>query len=132
MAIPVDDGVSDFYWSPEGVLMERSTGLPRLDDDGNEIVWQEPEPDPNESIPYSGPTIWAVLTYRLPDPEAHYPETIWVQADTEVEALAIYYATAGQGRELLDVDLWQPDSQAHHLRWLNGHEGNLSQIISRT
>lgn len=131
MAIPVDDGVSDFYWSPEGVLMERSTGLPKLDGGGNEIVWVEPAPDPNESLPYDGPTIWAVRAHRSDLPEWTH-RTIWIVQDTINDALDLWNDTGAAGMTFQAISLWEPLNLAQHLRWRNGEEGNLAAIIERT
>lgn len=130
MAIPADDGTSPYFWSEDGLRIVRETGLPFLDDDGNEVHWIEPEPDPNESLPYDGPTIWALLVYRLDLP----PETavtIWIEADTESRARGIYADTAEYGMGLVSVTQWQPTNLAQHLRWVDGREGNLAAIITR-
>ena len=133
MAIPADDGVSPFFWNEDGILIERATGEPVLDRDGNPIPWREPEPDPNESLPYSGPTLWAVQAYRL-DLPLETAVTMWIEAETESRARGLFAETAGYGMALVPgspVQKWQPENLAQHLRWLAGTEGNLAAVLSR-
>lgn len=125
MAIPVDDGVSDLFWDEEGFLVERSTGSRVLDHDGQSVLWQD---DPNELLPYEGPTIWAFSSYRY-DLTPDTAVTIWIEADTLEVAQLIYQRSAGAGLIVLTVNQWQPDNLAQHLRWVGGSEGNLAAII---
>ena len=130
MGMPVDDGVSAFYWNEGGLLCERATLAPKLDDNGQPIVWTEPLSDPNESLPYEGPALWAVSAYRLDLP----PETavvLWIEAETEGEARTLFAETAGFGMGLISIAAWEPENLAQHLRWIAGHEGKLAAIINR-
>lgn len=93
-------------------------------------VTDEPEIDPNEALEYEGPTIWAFHAYRL-DLAPSTAVTIWVEAEEEAKAIALFNETAGAGMASLSHVEWQPQTLAHHLRWLNGHEGDLAAIIQR-
>lgn len=129
MPWPVDDGVSAYYWNDYGVLESRETSSPFMPN-GEVIVWVEPEPDPNEEIGFFGPTIWAVIAHRL-DLGPETAVTIWVEAETEGHARALFGQTAGAGMGLLAISRWEPTNLAQHLRWIAGHEGNLAAIIQR-
>lgn len=131
MGWPADDGVSRYYWNEDGTLYDREINDPVYGPDGEPVQWVEPEPDPNESIPYDGPAIWAAKAYRL-DLAPETAVTIWLVRDTEAEATDLFQATAGAGMAILSMALWAPINLAQHLRWLAGTEGDLAAVISKT
>lgn len=133
MAIPADNGLLPYFWNEDGILIARATDLPVLNDVGEPISWVEPpppEPEPDESIPYLGPPIWAVTASRLGSstPSALF----WVEAEDEAEARFTFLGACSGGMTLETIERWFPISLAQYRRWRSRREGNLAALITRS
>lgn len=123
-----DTPFSPYFWDEEtGRLIDRETGEPVLGEDGQPIIR---EPDPEESQPYEGPTMWAFTAYRLDLPPETAVTILVENPDVEV-ATAIFNETAGAGMAALSVKAWAPSSLAQHKRWMSAREGNVAAIIRK-
>lgn len=79
---------------------------------------------------YEGPKLWAFRAHRH-DLQPETAVTVWVEAEGEADARLLFEESAGAGMASLSVAEWLPTDLQHHLRWLDGYEGDLAAIIQR-